>query len=284
MDEKLFEGLTRKEILQKMAAGYYVIEDVVVKGKNGSPEIRRKKRFIPPDMKAIRELQDLESTEKDGTKRFPWLEITDDGRILLRTAKMAEVMTVSERQIMNWAAKGAPKERRGWWDVAAIIKWRGRAAGVTGGPTAEADKLAADVRLKTAKAKTEEIKLRRLMGNMVPAALVESAVTELFACIRTSLLNLSLDIQGRLASEYPDIVIPVKKLLEERIENALNQLASADGILDRATGNLEKGSPEPAEKVPGKLPATGKADRKPVGRQKPGAARERKSKSRKVEH
>ena len=245
MDENLFEGLSQKEILAKMASGYYVLEDVVITGKDGQPGLRRKKRFVPPDMKAVIQLQELENEQKK-PDRVAWLDITDDGRILLRTAKMAEVMGVSERAMMNWANKGAPKERRGWWDVAALIRWRGRAAGVTGGPTAEADKLEADVRLKTAKAKTEEIKLRRLMGSMIPAALVEKTVTELFTNIRTSLLTLSLDIQGRLSAEYPDIIIPVKRMLEERIENALTELASADGILDRATDGLDR---EPQSKA-----------------------------------
>ena len=160
-----------------------------------------------------------------------WMEITEGGRILLRSSKLAQVMHVSEKALPKWEAAGCPKEKRGFWDVAAVIKWRGRAVGVQGGPTAEADKLAADTKLKQTRAELEAIKLKSMTGEYMPIALIEERVTKIFANIRQSLLSIGERLLSQTYVMYPELAQEAKRMIDNEIRQALKELA-AKGIYE----------------------------------------------------
>ena len=155
-----------------------------------------------------------------------WLEITEDGRILLRSSKLAAVMHVSDKVLPQWEAKGCPKEKRGWWDLAAVIKWRGRAVGVQGGPTAEADKLAADTKLKQTKAAVEELKFKEMSGEYMPVSLIEERVTAVFGNIRQSLLGIGERLMSQMHMKFPELALEARRMIDDEIREALTELAT----------------------------------------------------------
>lgn len=57
-------------------------------------------------------------------KNQKWYQITADDRLLLSTSKAALMMGVSTKTLGEWERAGCPKERRGWYDLAAVISWK----------------------------------------------------------------------------------------------------------------------------------------------------------------
>ena len=53
--EKTAEQL--KEVLWRLATGYDVEEQEAVQGKNGVEKVKIRKRHIPPDLKALNQVQ-----------------------------------------------------------------------------------------------------------------------------------------------------------------------------------------------------------------------------------
>ena len=48
-----------KDVLWKMATGYEVEEQEATRGKNGVEKVKIRKRYIPPDLKALNQVQRL---------------------------------------------------------------------------------------------------------------------------------------------------------------------------------------------------------------------------------
>lgn len=167
------------------------------------------------------------TTQKPETpKRNKFLEVTEDNRVLLATSKLAEIMHVSPKTVGTWEQQGCPKEKRGWYDIKAVIGWRGRLIGVQGGEDSSvAKKLTADTRLKEAKAKMAELELQQKSGELVPLALVEQVVGEKFADIRTSMLSIGDLIMAEMYSQYPELAQQARRVIDGHIRKALETIA-----------------------------------------------------------
>lgn len=168
-----------------------------------------------------------------------YVRITEDDRILLNTSKLAEIFGVDIAIPHRWEKAGCPKEGRGWWDLQAVLKWRGRAVGIQGGATAEADKLDADVKLKEIKGTLEELKLQERLNEIAPIAMMEQSQIEIFSNIRQSLLSISGKIMNRMRLDFPELALESKRIIDDEIKKALKDL-STDGIYGRSKNNLSK--------------------------------------------
>ena len=81
-----------------------------------------------------------------------YLQISTDDRLFLRSSQVCKLFDISDRTLSTWTARGAPQYKRGWWDLAALIDWRIKEAGLgeeDGGTTNEAKRLNADCLLYT---------------------------------------------------------------------------------------------------------------------------------------
>jgi phage terminase Nu1 subunit (DNA packaging protein) len=165
------------------------------------------------------------------TKKNKWLQITDDGKILLSTSKLAEIMAVSVVTVHSWDRQGCPKEKRGWWDLKEVLIWRGRAVGIQGGADAQADKLSADIRLKNARATLAEQELLVKSGELISMVLVEERLTELFGNLKTSIMGIADNVMTELYSQYPELAPQVRRLIDGYIRKALRQIADNGGVL-----------------------------------------------------
>lgn len=197
----------------------------------------------------------LQPEPLEAVKKNKWLQITDDGRILLSTSKLAEIMGVSVVTVHSWDRQDCPKEKRGWWDLKAVLVWRGRAVGIQGGADALADKLSADIRLKNARATLAEQELLVKSGELISMVLVEERLTELFGNLKTSIMGIADNVMTELYSQYPELAPQVRRLIDGYIRKALRQIADNGGVLragcpaKKAVGRprktAKKGLPKP---------------------------------------
>ena len=218
------------ESLKKNATGYEVTETVIEKGPVGAPKAKQRKKHVRGDPKAAKaflELQAKFDKSDDEAPQANWMEITPDERLLLKSSKVCEIMQISDKTLSAWEKKGAPKEKRGWWDIAALVNWRGRAVGIQGGPGAEADKLAADTRLKQARAAIAEQELRIKSGKLISVVLVEERLTEAFGSIRTSMMAIADHVMTEIYSQYPELAPQVRGLIDTYVREGLKEVADS---------------------------------------------------------
>ena len=194
------------ESLKKNATGYEVTETVIEKGPVGAPKAKQRKKHVRGDPKAAKAFLELQAK----------FDKSDD-----------EAPQVSDKTLSAWEKKGAPKEKRGWWDIAALVNWRGRAVGIQGGPGAEADKLAADTRLKQARAAIAEQELRIKSGELISVVLVEERLTEAFGSIRTSMMAIADHVMTEIYSQYPELAPQVRGLIDTYVREGLKEVADS---------------------------------------------------------
>ena len=167
-----------------------------------------------------------------------WYSITEDNRILVTTSKACEIMGVSKMTLSDWTKNGCPKEKIGWYDVGALIKWRMSSTGAsTDGDKAKVD---ADVRYKTARAAIAEKELALKNGELLPTILVENRLIELFSNLKTSILAIPDHIMAEIYSQYPELAPQVRRLVDGYIREALKQIANNGGILEEAGQPIKK--------------------------------------------
>lgn len=171
-----------------------------------------------------------------------WMRITSDGRTLIQTNMMAKWLNVSPRQLQTWGKAGAPREERGWWDVQAMLLWRG-VASTQSESNGLADKLDADIKLKQIKAQNEELKYRELAGELIPLSLVEERVSKVFANMRVSFMDMGNRIMGKIFTLYPELAVECKRMIEIEVRETLKDL-SENGLFDRPTKKKVVGRPK----------------------------------------
>jgi len=158
-----------------------------------------------------------------------YIDITEDDRILYNSHKIAEILCVNEATLRKWSSAGCPKEKRGWWDLAAIIKWRGRAVGVQGQVSGEAARLVADTKLKEAQATIQEMKLHQMTGDLVPVKMVEERTIALFQKLQQSFLSIGDKLMNEVYTLYPELAIDAKRMIDNEVREALRAI-SKNGI------------------------------------------------------
>lgn len=186
-----------------------------------------KKRSTPKSVDDSKTIKAQEASKiKESPKYNKRIEETEDGRILASSSTMADIMHVSTNTLGMWERQGCPKEKRGWYDIKAVVGWRGRLIGVQGGEDSNvAKKITADTRLKEAKAQMAELELQQKSGELVPLALVEQVVGEKFADIRTSMLSIGDLIMAEMYSQYPELAQQARRVIDGHIRKALETIA-----------------------------------------------------------
>ncbi|MFJ7954017.1 hypothetical protein ACIQZG_21175 [Lysinibacillus sp. NPDC096418] len=49
----------------------------------------------------------------------------ENGRVLIRTNRLCELIEISDRSLTDWKKQGLTQHSRGWWDLQHVLKWRG---------------------------------------------------------------------------------------------------------------------------------------------------------------
>lgn len=242
-DEKKLSEI--KSALVSSALGGQKQEEMICsKNKAGVSTVRKRITSGRPDPQAALAFARLVAAEKsESVHRNKFLQTTDDERILLSTSKLAEIMHVSVKTVGVWERQGCPKEKRGWYDIAAVIKWRGREIGVQGGADGMVAKLEADTRLKQAKAAMAEQELKVKSGELIPVVLVEDRLSTVFSDLKTSMISIGDHVMTEIYSQYPDLAPQVRRLIDGYIREALKQVAENGGKLTRPAAKKTVGRP-----------------------------------------
>lgn len=235
-----YKGNAKKaiETLEKLAKGYEVVEKREVKRASGKKYVKTVRKKVKPDKVAAKALEEMNGLvdEKGKITAFrlpPYIEITDNGEILLRTSELCKVFDISDRTLTTWSRKGAPNVRVGWWNLREMIEWRLKTAGVSagGGESREAKKLEADIKLKEAKIKAEELRLERMLNRMVPISMVEEVLCNNNAAVAAAVRNIGEALFTNLNAKYPDIMHDVRRIANNEIDRACEYI-SEHGTLD----------------------------------------------------
>lgn len=241
-EEKLLQ--IKSALANSALGGLQQEETILSKSRTGAPVARKRISRSKPDPQAALAYAKLLNAKDDAPVKNKFFQITDDERILLSTSKLAEIMQVSVKTVGVWERKGCPKEKRGWYDLAAVIRWRGREIGVQGGADGMAAKLEADTRLKMAKAAMAEAELRQKNGELVPLSIVEERLGELFSELRTSFLSIGDHIMAETYTQYPELAPQARRMIEIYVREALKTIAD--------TGSFRYLARQPVKKAVGR--------------------------------
>lgn len=158
-----------------------------------------------------------------------------DGRVIAPAQTVALIFGVTVRTITDWARKGCPRVKTGWYDIGAVMEWRHTSDNTP--DSLEKKKQIADIRYREARADMEELKQKEAIGEYISVANIEEVLKETFIQVRTTLLGIGQKTMADIYAQYPEVAFDVKHVIEREIERGLTQLASGSG---RLTGKTVK--------------------------------------------
>lgn len=173
-----------------------------------------------------------------------YLDVTEDDRLLISTSRLAELFGVAPKTVSLWVKQGCPRERTGWYDLAVVLQWKGRAAGVLGVADSSAEKLQADIRLKQIRAAMAETDLQVKRGELISMVLVEEILGETLQNLRNDMIEIGNNVMTEVYSQYPELAPQVKGLIDGYIRKALEEVGD--------TGRYRAEAGKPVKKAAGR--------------------------------
>jgi len=155
-----------------------------------------------------------------------WVKF-EDNQILFNTKMTAKFFGVTPRTLIDWKKRGAPSEVRGWWNIKALNDWRGGSADLSD----EARKLKADADYREHKARLVEMDRQVAEGKYIPVEQVTADLKRLFSNLRQSLLSIGHNIAIELNSIDQDAALVAKKIVDNVVYDALNELAKGKEVI-----------------------------------------------------
>jgi len=151
------------------------------------------------------------------------VKLTDDGRLLISTAALSKAMNTSVKTLAEWAKAGMPKESTGWWDLAAVLAWRGQSvgAGKAEEMSDEARKLRADADFREVRAAREKRMMEIIDGQYIEKTELESEWARRIIEMKSALLLLA----KKVSTEFTDATIrrTVEKVITSEVYSMLEQ-------------------------------------------------------------
>ena len=149
----------------------------------------------------------------------------------MSTSKAALMMGVSTKTLGEWERAGCPKEKRGWYDLAAVISWKREQKTPAANGTREARKTEADIRYKAAKAAIAEQDLKVRTGKLIEISVVEEGLTDVFQNLKVSMMAIADHIMMETYTQFPELAPQIRRLIDGYVRAALNDAARNRGKL-----------------------------------------------------
>ena len=180
---------------------------------------------------------------------------------------------VTSRQVRNYERKGMPKRGPNRYPLDECREWQQKFMESNGADPSLRD---AEIRLKTAQAEAQELKLAAARRELLPTKLVGALWEKAIGAFKVRMLSIPRKSVMRLRGAKTDTAR--EKVLTGMICEALDELAVADysGVVDGVVENVFRGDP------PGEEPAA--VDDQPVGRSVPDPKPRKQRATRKMEH
>lgn len=172
----------------------------------------------------------------------------DNGRLIVNTETLCELLSVSRVAVKYWSDEGCPKHSRGWWDLGEVLKWKGMVGTSNTKSVSETDdmslkekKLFFEIKYKESQAENMELKNAISKGEYLKREDVIQELNRFFVILKRSLMGLSKKIVtdiGILLDK--NVARKVESQIKEVIDDALNQM-SIDGVYEPPKGKKIKG-------------------------------------------
>lgn len=160
-----------------------------------------------------------------------------NGKILITTDALCEILGISRVAIKKWADDGCPKEARGWWCIADVLRWRGlvgnsgiKTSNKAKELTLNEKKMHFEVLLKEAQAEMAEIKNDIAKGNYIKRDEIVSTLSRYHTVLKRSLISLGKKVSSEVGVFVDSLTARrIENQIDEIIYDALEQLA-VEGI------------------------------------------------------
>lgn len=151
-----------------------------------------------------------------------WLEV-DGQRILLNAKSTAEFFGVTERALLEWVKRGCPKESRGWYDIKAVMDWRGSTTGPKAAElSAEARRILAEAKFKEAKAAMAAMDQAVMEGKYIEKAEVDRTWATVGTQLKANIMAWVRTLTPQLAHQD---MRSVEKVMSGAVYDLLEQLS-----------------------------------------------------------
>lgn len=157
-----------------------------------------------------------------------------DGRIIVRTSVLCEILDIQDRTLTNWKRQGLTQHSRGWWDLKHVLKWRGEIynadSEVSKSVNLQQKKLEAEVAFKEAQSELTRLKTDIANGKYIEKEIVEAELSRFFVVFKKSAMMLPRKLAGQISSYVEPIEARrIEKNLADIVNDALEQM-SVDGV------------------------------------------------------
>lgn len=171
----------------------------------------------------------IEVSHMDGFK-------DDDGRILVQTKRLCELLEVSDRTLTDWKRQGLTQHSRGWWDLKHVLKWRGEIynadSELSKSASLQQKKIETEIAFKQAQVELTKMKNEIAEGKYIEKEIVEAELTRFFLIFKKSALMLPRKLMGFITGYLEPMEIRrVEHEMTDLVKDALNQM-SVDGVYD----------------------------------------------------
>ena len=152
-----------------------------------------------------------------------WMKLEEE-RIFFNAKMTAIFFEVSERALLEWVKRGCPKAGRGWYDIKAVMDWRGSTTGPKATElSAEARKIAAEAKYKEAKAAMAAMDQAVMEGRYIEKAEVDRTWATVGTQLKANIMAWVRTLTPQLAHQD---MRSVEKVMIEAVYDLLEQLSS----------------------------------------------------------
>jgi phage terminase Nu1 subunit (DNA packaging protein) len=126
--------------------------------------------------------------------------------------------------MLEWVKRGCPKESRGWYDIKAVMEWRGSTTGPKSKElSAEARKLAAEAKFKEAKASMAVMDQAVMEGKYIEKAEVDRTWATVGTQLKANIMAWVRTLTPQLAHQD---MRSVEKVMTGAVYDLLEQISS----------------------------------------------------------
>lgn len=168
-----------------------------------------------------------------------------DGRLLVTTARLCDLLEITDKTTTNWKRSGCPQHSRGWWDIKDVLKWRGQIstsddAATKKGRNLQQEKLEWEVEYKKQQAELTRMKNDIADGKYIERDFVEAELSRFFLVFKKSAAALTRKLGNVISGHVEPIEARrTEQEIADTINDALEQM-SVDGVYSARKAKRKK--------------------------------------------
>jgi len=162
-----------------------------------------------------------------------------DNKLYVNTPELCAILGITQQALSLWEKQGCPKEMRGWWCIADVLRWRGNLLMVDIESDEDIDKLTLkeqkmffEIRLKQTQIENQDFKNAIAKGDYLLKTDVVSDLQKGLIVLKRSFLALGRKIATDLSGKLDSIECrKVESRINDIVYDGLDQI-SINGVYD----------------------------------------------------